>query len=72
MSIPEFIPMQHLDTRDDPHVQDEPSNDAHHIRVPHPPQFSFHGDIHPLHQQSYAIGDKVYFEETIEPYIFWA
>ena len=51
-------------------IQDEPSDDVHHIRVPHPPWFSFNGNIHPLHQQSYAIGDKFYFEETIEPYIF--
>ena len=62
--------MQHLDACDDPHVQVKPSDDVHHIRVPHPPRFSFHGDIHPLHQQSYAIGDKAYFEATIEPYIF--
>jgi len=69
MLTPEFIPMQHLDTCDDPHVQDEPS-DVHHIWVPHPPWFSFNGNIHPLYQQSYAIGDKIYFEETIDPYIF--
>ena len=54
--------MQQLNTCDDPHVQDEPSDGVHHIRVPRPPQFSFNGNIHPLHQQSYAIGDKVYFE----------
>ena len=70
MSTPEFIPMKRLDTRDEPHVQDEPSNGVHHIRVPRPPRCSFNGNIHPLHQQSYAIGDKVYFEESIEPYIF--
>ena len=58
--------MQHLDTHDDPHVQEEPS-DGYHIWVPHPPQFSFNSNIHPLHQWSYAIGDKVYFEETIDP-----
>ena len=66
----DFIPMQRLDAHDDPHVQDEPSDGVHHIRVLHPPRFSFHGNIHPLYRQSYAIGDKVYFEETIEPYIF--
>ena len=70
MLTPEFIPMQRLDTHDDPHVLDEPSDSVHHIQVPHPPWFSFNGNIHPLHQQSYDIGDKVYFEETIEPYIF--
>ena len=70
MLTPEFIPMRQLHTRNDPHVQDEPSDGVHHIRVPRPPRFSFNGNIHPLHQQSYAIGDKVYFEESIEPYIF--
>ena len=70
MSTPEFIPMQRLDNCDDPHVQVEPSDGVHHIQVPRPPQFSFNGNIHALHQQSYAIGDKVYFE-TSSPVYFW-
>ena len=69
MLTPEFISMHCLDNCDNLHVYDKPSN-VHHIQVPHPPCFSFNGNIHPLHQWSYAIGDKVYFKEVIESYIF--